>query len=228
MRTMELSQSRSVAARTGGAELKGEREPGIRDPGLAARYSQSHVESEPRFAIPSPSESSPGSPVPDPPVPDPHSRIPSPESHLSLPTCSLDPRIRLPHNPRMPEPLSRRRFFEQTAAALTGIAVAGCGSEAAQPQGPANANTRRVLLKGGCIISLDRRIGDFDVADVLIEGTRIVDVRPGIDVTAEIIDATNTIVMPGFVDTHRHMWQGALRSILPDGLLSDYGRDITV
>ena len=35
------------------------------------------------------------------------------------------------------------------------------------------------------------------------------------------------IVMPGFVDTHRHMWQGALRNILPNGLLSDYGRDIT-
>jgi 5-methylthioadenosine/S-adenosylhomocysteine deaminase len=33
--------------------------------------------------------------------------------------------------------------------------------------------------------------------------------------------------MPGFVDTHRHMWQGALRNVLPDGLLSDYQRDIT-
>ena len=33
--------------------------------------------------------------------------------------------------------------------------------------------------------------------------------------------------MPGFVDSHRHMWQGALRNILPDGLLSDYTRDIT-
>jgi cytosine/adenosine deaminase-related metal-dependent hydrolase len=33
--------------------------------------------------------------------------------------------------------------------------------------------------------------------------------------------------MPGFVDTHRHMWQGALRNSLPDGLLSDYTRDIT-
>ena len=35
------------------------------------------------------------------------------------------------------------------------------------------------------------------------------------------------IAMPGFVDTHRHMWQGSLRNILPNGLLSDYGRDIT-
>ena len=42
-----------------------------------------------------------------------------------------------------------------------------------------------------------------------------------------VIDAANCIVMPGFVDTHRHMWQGALRSILPNGLLSDYMRDIT-
>jgi 5-methylthioadenosine/S-adenosylhomocysteine deaminase len=28
--------------------------------------------------------------------------------------------------------------------------------------------------------------------------------------------------MPGFVDTHRHMWQGILRSVLPDGSLDDY------
>jgi cytosine/adenosine deaminase-related metal-dependent hydrolase len=35
------------------------------------------------------------------------------------------------------------------------------------------------------------------------------------------------IVMPGFVDTHRHIWEGPLRNILPNGLLSDYQRDIT-
>jgi cytosine/adenosine deaminase-related metal-dependent hydrolase len=62
---------------------------------------------------------------------------------------------------------------------------------------------------------------------VLIEGGRISAIRPDITADAEIIDAANTIVMPGFVDTHRHMWQGALRNILPNGLLSDYGRDIT-
>ena len=39
-----------------------------------------------------------------------------------------------------------------------------------------------------------------------------------------MIDATNTIVMPGFVDTHRHMWQGILRNMLPDGSLDDYVR----
>ena len=78
------------------------------------------------------------------------------------------------------------------------------------------------------MISLDPKVGDFDAADVLIDGTRIADVRPNITAgDAQVIDASNTIVMPGFVDTHRHMWQGALRNILPDGLLSDYTRDIT-
>ena len=84
-----------------------------------------------------------------------------------------------------------------------------------------------LLLKGGCVVSLDPAVGDFEKADVLIEGTRIAEVRPNITATATTIDATNTIVMPGFIDTHRHMWEGPLRNILPNGLLSDYTRDIT-
>jgi cytosine/adenosine deaminase-related metal-dependent hydrolase len=87
---------------------------------------------------------------------------------------------------------------------------------------------RRTLLKGGCVLTLDTRLGNFERADVLVEGTRILDIRPNITATnATTIDASNTIVMPGFVDTHRHMWEGQLRNILPDGLLSDYSRDIT-
>lgn len=119
---------------------------------------------------------------------------------------------------------SRRAFLASAATALGALGGA-CGAPAAQSQAPPAGG--RLLLKGGCVLSLDPAIGDFDVADVLIEGTRIVDVRPNIPAAAEVIDARNTVVMPGFVDTHRHMWQGALRNILPDGLLSDYGRDIT-
>ena len=82
---------------------------------------------------------------------------------------------------------------------------------------------RPILIKGGFVLSLDRAVGDFEQADVLIEGKKISAVRPNISApNAQVIDAKNRIVMPGFVDTHRHMWQGFLRNVLPDGSLEDY------
>ncbi|HKA72323.1 MAG TPA: amidohydrolase family protein [Xanthobacteraceae bacterium] len=118
--------------------------------------------------------------------------------------------------------ISRRRFL-CTAAASAAVAPALVSSPAAAQQTPAGGAGRPVLIKGGCVLTLDRTIGDFEQADVLIEGTKISAVRPGISVPdAEVIDAAHTIVMPGFVDTHRHMWQGILRNVLPDGSLEDY------
>jgi cytosine/adenosine deaminase-related metal-dependent hydrolase len=131
--------------------------------------------------------------------------------------------------------LSRRRFLASSAAVAASALAGGCTSPAAQQQGPAPpaAAGRRTLLRGGCVLSLDPKVGDFNMADVLIDGSRIAAVGPNLSVGPPeggphiVIDASNTIVMPGFVDTHRHMWQGALRNSLPNGLLSDYGRDIT-
>ena len=111
---------------------------------------------------------------------------------------------------------NRRDFLRSGAAGL----LAG-----AWPQTPARGCA--TLLRGGHVLSLDPAVGDFERADVLIEGSKIAAVRPNIQSAAKIIDASNMIVMPGFVDTHRHAWEAPLRNILPDGLLSDYGRDIT-
>jgi 5-methylthioadenosine/S-adenosylhomocysteine deaminase len=125
--------------------------------------------------------------------------------------------------------MNRRSFLSSSAAGLLAAWGANCGSATSQ-QGAtvttAPIQGDRILLKGGCVLSLDSQVGDFDTADVLIEGSRIAAVGPNLSATATIIDASNTIVMPGFIDTHRHMWQGALRNILPNGLLSDYVRDI--
>ena len=121
--------------------------------------------------------------------------------------------------------MSRRQFLCTTAASTVAApAIAASVIGTAQAQAPAQpAPGRPILLKGGCVLSLDRGIGDHEQADVLIEGSKISAVRPNIDAgNAEVIDASNTIVMPGFVDTHRHMWQGFLRNVLPDGSLDDY------
>ncbi|HEX6844742.1 MAG TPA: amidohydrolase family protein [Actinomycetota bacterium] len=75
----------------------------------------------------------------------------------------------------------------------------------------------KTLIRGGMVLSIDPAIGDFPEADVLIDGDRIVEIRPGLEVAeAEVLDARGMIVMPGFVDSHRHIWEGLLRNIGTD------------
>jgi 5-methylthioadenosine/S-adenosylhomocysteine deaminase len=77
--------------------------------------------------------------------------------------------------------------------------------------------TGYTLIKGGHILTMDPALGDFGNADVLIDGDRIVAVGPNLEAAdVEVIDATNTLVLPGFVDTHRHIWEGVLRNIGTD------------
>jgi 5-methylthioadenosine/S-adenosylhomocysteine deaminase len=79
------------------------------------------------------------------------------------------------------------------------------------------APTGRTLISGGTVLSLDPKLGDFDTGDVLIEGDRIIAVGPGLsNGEVEVIDASGMIVIPGFVDSHRHIWEGLLRNIGTD------------
>src|SRR5262245_27279793 len=88
---------------------------------------------------------------------------------------------------------------------------------------------QRLVIRGGVVLTMDDRLGDFEKADVLIEGSKIVAVGRGIAAPgAETVDASSMIVVPGFVDSHRHLWQSALRHILPNGRIDpDYPRDIS-
>ena len=85
----------------------------------------------------------------------------------------------------------------------------------------------RTLLQNGCVITVDKELGNFWRADVLIEGTKIAAVGPDLGVSdAEVIDASNMIVMPGLIDTHRHLWEGMLRNISANGILANYFPDV--
>jgi 5-methylthioadenosine/S-adenosylhomocysteine deaminase len=133
---------------------------------------------------------------------------------------------------------SRRGFLRAGAGVLAAGAAAlpntALGQDAGAPAPDAELarlqGARRILLKGGLVLSVDRQVGDFARADVLIEDGKIREVRPDIvvsDDAAAVIDAANRIVIPGFVDTHSHSYQGLLRNILTNGVLNpDYNRDI--
>jgi 5-methylthioadenosine/S-adenosylhomocysteine deaminase len=81
--------------------------------------------------------------------------------------------------------------------------------------------TSKILLGGGCVLSLGEKTANFTEADVLIDDGAVAEVGPGLRARdAELVDATDTIVMPGFVDTHRHAWTSLFRNLgdpVPDG-----------
>jgi 5-methylthioadenosine/S-adenosylhomocysteine deaminase len=136
-------------------------------------------------------------------------------------------------------PSSRRSFLRSSVGFVAGGAAAQMlpdaraqgvrseqpGTELARLQGE-----RRILLKGGVVLTLDRQVGDFARADVLIENGKISAVRPDIAASGEaaaVVDAGNHILIPGFVDTHSHSYQGILRGIMTNGALDpDYNRDV--
>ena len=82
--------------------------------------------------------------------------------------------------------------------------------------------TDRMLIRGGTVLSMDPAIGDLPRGDVLIEDDKIVAVDTQIAADAEVVDATGRIVIPGFVDTHRHTWEAAIRGCAPNATLDDY------
>ena len=102
---------------------------------------------------------------------------------------------------------TRRDFIKAGAAGLAASALPACGrspenaSAAQQGDGLRSATDadlqglvgdgqrRRILLRGGVVLSLDPRVGDFDKADVLIDGKRIAQIAPTISAgDAEIVD----------------------------------------
>jgi 5-methylthioadenosine/S-adenosylhomocysteine deaminase len=84
--------------------------------------------------------------------------------------------------------------------------------------------TQRILLRGGCVLTLGAKTRNFSQADVLMEDGRIAEVGQSLRARdAEVVDATDAIVMPGFVDTHRHTWRSLFRNLGDGGPSADGG-----
>jgi 5-methylthioadenosine/S-adenosylhomocysteine deaminase len=83
---------------------------------------------------------------------------------------------------------------------------------------------RPVVLRGGTVLTMNDAHDVLEDADVLVIGDRIAGVGPGLEAPEEAveIDASGGIVMPGMIDTHRHMWQTALRGYGADWTLTQY------
>jgi 5-methylthioadenosine/S-adenosylhomocysteine deaminase len=81
-----------------------------------------------------------------------------------------------------------------------------------------------LVFRNATVLTMDDAHTVHHGGDVLVDGERIEAVGPHLEVpegTTEI-DATGGIVMPGMIDTHRHMWQTAMRGYGADWTLTQY------
>src|SRR5215471_12636560 len=119
------------------------------------------------------------------------------------------------------DPISRRGLLKGLAVALATTVPSLAAAEASQSTPAAGAlgpvrqspsANQHIFLTGGTIVSMDANVGDFAKGDVLIEGKKIVRVVETGQLKAppktQVIDSSNTIILPGFVDAHRHSWEG--------------------
>src|ERR1700759_4056039 len=82
-----------------------------------------------------------------------------------------------------------------------------------------------ILIQGGHVVTVDPNLGDFVDGDVLVRDGVIAEVGPHLAAStpdAEMIDARGRLVIPGLVDTHRHVWQGAIGGFHPQNNRARY------
>lgn len=80
----------------------------------------------------------------------------------------------------------------------------------------------RTLWKGALILSQDPAVGELR-GDVLVDGATITEVSAHVEADdGTVVDASRFALLPGFVDTHRHTWQTALRGITAGKDLAEY------
>jgi len=81
---------------------------------------------------------------------------------------------------------------------------------------------RTLIRNAALILTMDPNVGAGDLgirenADIQIEGNKIKKIGQNLNgVGAQVVDATGKIVLPGFVDTHNHLWQSLIRGCATD------------
>jgi 5-methylthioadenosine/S-adenosylhomocysteine deaminase len=120
--------------------------------------------------------------------------------------------------------LSRRNFLEAIAA-LSSLGVAACAT--GQTQSKLSAADRKTatlpprgefVVRNAYLLTMDTKLGDIPSGDVHVRNGALVAVGPKLSAPgAEEIDGRNRIALPGFVDTHFHLWGSFARGVVADG-----------
>jgi cytosine/adenosine deaminase-related metal-dependent hydrolase len=123
--------------------------------------------------------------------------------------------------------MSTRAFERRTLLQSIALAAAALASGSLFAQSGASASASRArpgkplpdrgefVIRGANVLTMDRAIGDLAKGDVHVRNGAIVAVAPLIDAPGlASLDAQGTICMPGFIDTHWHLWTSVCRPLI--------------
>ena len=115
---------------------------------------------------------------------------------------------------------SERRSLLKVASAIavSGVATSfGCAQKGnySSAIGESFVDRDEFVIRGANILSMDASIGDFVRGDVHVRNGVIVAIAKEIHAPAvKVMDANGMICMPGFVETHWHLWTSLLRPMM--------------
>lgn len=110
--------------------------------------------------------------------------------------------------------ISRRGLFAATAALGAALATKTNTARAQEGMPPQPSDAKSFLIRGAHVLTMDDGIGDFDEADIHVVDGKIVAVGPNIQAEVDlVIEGSGKLVMPGFIDTHTHMWNTIWRNL---------------
>lgn len=122
--------------------------------------------------------------------------------------------------------LNRRDFLRLAGIGGASFAGATTGGLGMRPAAAAAPTRPRLLIRGGYILTMDATLGDLR-GDILVDNGKIAAIGKNLAAGgAEIVDAADAIVIPGFIDSHRHTRESQLRQISVDWTLFEYLRNL--
>ena len=121
--------------------------------------------------------------------------------------------------------ISRRDFIEAVAA-IGAVGLSACATNGRQESKlwAADRTSGKLpprgefVVRNAYVVTMDPKLGDIPVADVHVRNGSLVAVGPNLSAPGvEEIDGRNRLALPGFVDTHFHLWGSFARGIVADG-----------
>ncbi len=120
--------------------------------------------------------------------------------------------------------VSRRNYLKAGAASLATVAFASnANADETDCSGEDGASNDSILIKNGTLVTVDPEHGIRYDADIFVRDGEIERIGADLDApSAEVIDASDSIVIPGFVNAHLHTWESGVRGIAGNWTFLEY------